>query len=488
MKTTKEYDAILIGAGQANNPLSTTLAQAGWMVALVEQKHVGGTCINEGCTPTKTMVASARAAYLARRSSDYGVQTGPVAVDMEKVRQRKRDIVTSFRGGNRRRLEDAVGVDLLMGRAQFTGPRSVIVDMNEGGTRHLTADYVFINVGQRPRTPDLPGLTDVAYLDSTSIMELDDVPEHLIVVGGGYVGVEFGQMFRRFGAEVTIVQRGGQVLTHEDADIAQEVVSILREDGIEVMLDTDAERVEQDDGPGGDGEIRLHVSTPEGEDVLAGSHLLVSVGRVPNTDKLNLEAAGVETTRRGYIKVNERLETNVPGIYALGDAKGGPAFTHIAYDDFRIVRANLLEGGEGAAAQRDSARAQSSGRRHRLATTRDRLIPYTVFIDPQLGGVGLTERQARQQGRRIKVAKMPMSHVARALETDETRGLMKAIVDADTDQILGAAILGIEGGEIMSVLQVAMMADLPYTVLRDAAFAHPTLAESLNNLFASLGG
>jgi pyruvate/2-oxoglutarate dehydrogenase complex dihydrolipoamide dehydrogenase (E3) component len=466
MTTAEQYDAILIGAGQANNPLSTTLAQAGWNVALIEAKHVGGTCVNEGCTPTKTMVASARAAHVARRSSDYGVHTGPVTVDMARVRERKRNVVERFRSGSRRRVEDADGVELLMGQARFVGPKTVAVELNDGETRQLTADKIFINTGQRPRTPDIPGLDAVPDHDSTSIMELGKVPEHLIVVGGGYVGVEFGQMFRRFGAAVTIVQRSDQLLTHEDRDIAEEVAEILREDGLEILLNTDTQSVEQD----ADGQIRLTVETPAGERVISGSHLLIAAGRVPNTEQLNLEAAGVETSDRGHIKVNERLETNVfsasGGIYALGDVKGGPAFTHIAYDDFRIVRANLLEGGD--------------------ATTEGRLIPYTVFIDPQLGGVGLTERQARDQGRNVKIAKLPMSHVARAIETDETRGLMKVIVDADTDQLLGAAILGREGGEVMGVLQTAMMGRLPYTALRDTAFAHPTLTESLNNLFMTL--
>jgi pyruvate/2-oxoglutarate dehydrogenase complex dihydrolipoamide dehydrogenase (E3) component len=463
-RSLEQYDAILIGAGQANNPLSTTLAQAGWKVALIEQEHVGGTCVNEGCTPTKTMIASARVAHLARRSSDYGVHTGPVTVDMEEVRRRKRDIVTRFRTGSRQRVEAAEGVDLLMGQARFTGPKAVMVELNQGGARHLTADYVFINVGQRPRIPDLPGLESVAYLDSTSVMELSEVPEHLIVVGGGYVGVEFGQMFRRFGAEVTIVQRSGQLLTHEDLDVAKEVAEILRQDGIRVLLNTDAVRVKQD----AEG-IYLTVSTSE-EDLsqvepatLTGSHLLVAAGRVPNVESLDLDAAGIETTGRGHIKANERLETNVVGVYALGDVKGGPAFTHISYDDFRVIWANLLERGD--------------------RSTGDRPVPYTVFIDPQLGGIGLTEKQARRQGRSVKIAKMPMSHVARALETDETRGLMKVIIDADTDQIIGAAILGVEGGEVMSVLQMAMMGGVPYTVLRDAVFAHPTLTESLNNLF-----
>jgi pyruvate/2-oxoglutarate dehydrogenase complex dihydrolipoamide dehydrogenase (E3) component len=293
---------------------------------------------------------------------------------------------------------------------------------------------------------------------------LDAVPEHLIVLGGGYVGLEFGQMFHRFDSRVTIVQRRGQVLTREDPDVADKVAKILREDGIELLLNTQAVGVAQ----GSDGSIRLTTRTLDGENTLSGSHLLVATGRVPNTGRLNLDAAGIQTDERGFIPVNERLETGVPGVYALGDVKGGPAFTHISYDDFRIIRTNLLEEGD--------------------ATTTGRLVPYAVFIDPQLGRVGLSEREARDQGRNIRVATLPMNHIARALEVDEPRGLMKAIVDADTGQILGAAILGIEGGEIVAVLQMAMMGQVPYTVLRDAVFAHPTLAESLNNLFMTLDG
>jgi pyruvate/2-oxoglutarate dehydrogenase complex dihydrolipoamide dehydrogenase (E3) component len=458
----ERYDAIVIGAGQAGVPLSRALAQAGWRTALVEREHVGGTCINEGCTPTKAMVASGRVAYLARRAADYGIHTGPVTVDMAKVRERKRNIVEQWRSGSERQIEVTEGLDLLMGEARFSGPHAVEVRLNDGETRHLSADKIFINAGARPRKPALPGLDDVTYLDSTSIMELDEVPEHLIVLGGGYVGLEFGQMFRRFGSRVTIVQRRGQVLTREDLDVADKVAQILREDGIELLLNTQAVGVAQ--AP--DGNIRLTVRTPDGENTLSGSHLLAAAGRVPNTDRLNLDAAGIQTDERGFIPVNERLETGVPGVYALGDVKGGPAFTHISYDDFRIIRTNLLEEGD--------------------ATTTGRLVPYAVFIDPQLGRVGLSEREARAQGRNIRVATLPMNYVARALEVDEPRGLMKAIVDADTGQILGAAILGIEGGEIVAVLQMAMMGQVPYTVLRDAVFAHPTLAESLNNLFMTL--
>jgi pyruvate/2-oxoglutarate dehydrogenase complex dihydrolipoamide dehydrogenase (E3) component len=460
--TTDHYDDIVIGAGQAGGPLSTALAYAGRKVALVEREHVGGTCINEGCTPTKTMVASARVAYLARRAADYGVTAGPVAVDMRTVRQRKRDIVESFRSGSQGRIESTTGVDLLMGEASFVGPKTVDVRLNGGGTRRLSAERFFINTGARSAVPPLPGLDGVPFLNSTSIMELDIVPEHLLVLGGGYIGLEFGQMFRRFGSRVTIVQRGPRLMAREDADVADAVADILREDGVEVLLNTDTLSVERS----GDGAIALTIRTPAGQRALSGSHLLVAVGRMPNTDRLNLAAASVETMKGGFIKANQRLETNVSGIYALGDVKGGPAFTHISYDDFRILRTNLIEGGD--------------------VTIADRPVPYTMFIDPQLGRIGMSEEEARRSGRDIRVAKMPMSHVARALETDEARGFMKAIVDADSGQILGGVVLGIEGGEMMAQLQLAMIGKLPYTVLRDAIFAHPTLAEAWNNLFSAL--
>ena len=460
MTPTTHYDAIVIGAGQAGVPLSTTLARAGWKTALIERMHVGGTCINEGCTPTKTMVASGRVAYLARRGADYGVQTGPVTIDMTKVRQRKRDIVESFRTSGQRRIEQTEGVDLLIGEAAFRGPKTLEVRLSNGDARQLTASTILINAGARPTKPSLTGIEDVTTLDSTSIMELDTVPEHLLIVGGGYIGLEFGQMFRRFGSKVTVIQRGANLLAREDPDVAEEVANIMREDGLEILLETRPVSVKQPSR----GTLQMTVQTKMGERTLSGSHLLMAAGRVPNTDWLNLDAAGIQTDKRGFIQANERLETNVPGIYALGDIKGGPAFTHISYDDFRIIRTNLLEKGN--------------------ASIHERLVPYTVFIDPQLGRIGLSETDARAQSRNIKVARMPMNYVARALEMDESRGFMKAVVDADTDQILGAAVLGIEGGEIMAILEVAMLGKVPYTVLRDGVFAHPTLAESLNNLFS----
>ncbi len=460
MSSSDRYDAIVIGAGQAGVPLAVCLVkEAKLKTALVEREHVGGTCVNVGCTPTKTMVASARVAYLARRAADYGVGTGSVVVDMQRVRQRKRDIVNRFRSGSQRRLEGAPGLDLVFGEASFVGPNTIEVRLKDGNTRRLAAEKIFINTGALPSRPPVPGLDAVAALDSTSIMELDTVPAHLMILGGGYIGLEFGQMFRRFGSAVTIVQRAKQLLPQEDADVAEEIAKIMRDDGIEVLLQADTVRADRD----ANGVIRLTVRTPDGERALTGSHLLVAAGRKPNTEGLNLAAAGVRTNERGEIPVNAQLETNVPGIYALGDVKGGPAFTHISYDDFRIIRDVLIRG-------------EKTG-------TAGRPVPYVVFIDPQLGRVGMTEREAKAKGLNVGVARLPMNHVARALELAETRGFMKAVVDADTKHILGCAILGIEGGEIMAIVQLAIMGKIPYTVIRDTIFSHPTLAEALNNLF-----
>lgn len=474
------YDGIVIGTGQGGKPLARALAGAGRQVAIVEADRVGGTCVNVGCTPTKAMVASAKVAWLAGRAGDYGVQVEAPSVDMEKVRERKRAIVESFRSGSRERLEATDGVDLIFGHARFTALDSLAVELPDGATRRLQADEIFINTGCRPLVPPIDGLDGVDWLDNETIMELDTLPDHLLVIGGGYIGIEFAQMFRRFGSEVTIVQRGSQLLGHEDEDVAEAVAEILEDEGITVLLDTTARAVAADDQG-----IALEVEDPAGSDEpgsagndggareagdsrrLRGSHLLVATGRRPNTDDLGLERAGVETDDRGFVVVDGRLRTSVPGIWALGDVKGGPMFTHISYDDHRVIVANLLDGDD--------------------ASTEGRPIPYTVYMDPELGRVGLTERQAQERGVSYQVAKLPMSHVARALERDETRGFMKAIVDAESGRILGCAILGVEGGEIMSVLQVAMMGELPYTAIRDGIFAHPTLAESLNNLFMTLG-
>jgi pyruvate/2-oxoglutarate dehydrogenase complex dihydrolipoamide dehydrogenase (E3) component len=466
MTKRQKYDAIIIGSGQAGTPLSTALAGAGIHTALIERKHVGGTCVNEGCTPTKTMVASGRVAYLARRAADYGVRTGPISIDLQKVRQRKRDIVDSFRNGSQAKIEKTANVELIFGDARFTGAKTVEVRTADGAMRSLTAKYIFINVGTRPGRTAIDGLDDVPTLDNESIMELDAVPEHLLILGGGYIGLEFGQLFRRLGSRVTIAQAGGQLLGDEDPDIAAEVANIFQQDGIEVLLNAKVTRVRRAEGG-----IRLECESEGSSKTLEGSHLLLATGRVANSDTLNLGVAGIETDENGFIKVNEQLETTTRGIYALGDIKGGPAFTHISYDDFRVIRTNVIDRKKGG---------------KKKASIKNRLVPYTVFIDPQLGRVGMTETEARAQGRNIRVGKLPMSAVARAIETDEKRGFMKAIVDADTNQILGAAVLGVEGGEVMAAFEVAMMGKLPYMALRDGIFAHPTLVESLNNLFTAM--
>jgi pyruvate/2-oxoglutarate dehydrogenase complex dihydrolipoamide dehydrogenase (E3) component len=474
------WDLIVIGAGQGGLPLAREFSRSGRRVALVERVHIGGTCINEGCSPTKTVIASARVAYLARRAASYGVRarddaaerqaaSSALVVDLDRVHERKQQIVDSFRSRDERSLASA-GVELARGQARFIGPRTVRVTASGGDgeadadARTLSADLVVINTGLRAEVPALPGLDTVPYLTSTSVLELTDVPRHLIVLGGGYVGLEFAQAFRRFGSRVTIVQRDAQLLPREDTDVAEAVTAIMRDDGIDVIRAAEAIRVERTDGG-----VRLfwrpHAADGD-ETAVDGTRLLVATGRVPNTGDLGLDAAGVETDPRGYVRVNERLETTAQGVYAIGDVKGGPAFTHISYDDFRILRTNLLERGS--------------------ATTAERAVPYTVFIDPQLGAIGMTEREARQAGKRVRVATLPMSSVARALEVDETRGLMKAVVDADTSEILGARVLGLEGGELAAIFQIAMMGKLPYTALRDAVFSHPTLAESLNNLFMAM--
>jgi pyruvate/2-oxoglutarate dehydrogenase complex dihydrolipoamide dehydrogenase (E3) component len=411
------------------------------------------------------MIASARVASLARRGADYGVHTGPVSVDLHAVRQRKQAIVEGARNGFEHRItaaqETTHGLDLLQGEVHFLAPKTLEVRLTSGETRQITAPLIFINAGARPAPLTIQGAECVCALNSSSIMELDTLPDHLFVIGGSYVGLEFGQMFRRFGSQVTLIQRNPRLLPREDEDVCEAIAEIFRQDGITVLTGTTPEQVEQRDG-----HLHLTVRTPQGEQQLIGSHLLAAVGRIPNTEALTLEAAGIHLDEKGYIQVNERLETNVPGIYALGDVKGGPAFTHVTYNDYRILRTNLLE--------------------HGNASTQDRVVPSTIFIDPQLGRVGLSEHEARQQGRQFRVAKLPMNQVSRAIETGETRGFMKAIVDAQTQQILGCAMLCLEGGELMTIIQVAMMGKLPYTALKEGIFTHPTLAEGLNTLFMTL--
>ena len=469
MSSSAHFDAAIIGSGQGGTPLASAFANAGKKVALIERAHIGGCCINEGCTPTKTMVASGRVAYLARRAADYGVNTGAqLAVDMTKVRQRKRDIVESFRGGSERRVKEA-GIDLIMGDARFTDSRSIAIAAAEGENKDITADIIVINTGARPAKPKLEGLESVdpaRVLDSTSIQELDVVPEHLILLGGGYIALEFGQLFRRLGAKVSVVQRSRQLLPREDADIAASMKEILEQDGIQIFLQSEAQSISSFPE-----NLLLKIKGSDGKSqTLSGSHLLVAIGRTPNTDTLDLSKADIEINKAGYIPVNDHLQTSVPHIYALGDVKGGAAFTHVSYDDFRILQSHIL--------------ATNTATKKSLA---DRIANYVVYTDPQLGHVGLHEYEARRlSDRKIQVAKMPMSYVARALETDESRGMMKAVVDAEDKNILGFTCLGLEGGEIMAVVQTAMLGNLTYESLRDAVFAHPSLAESLNNLWGFL--
>ncbi|KAI9167383.1 putative pyridine nucleotide-disulfide oxidoreductase RclA [Paramyrothecium foliicola] len=458
--------------------LAEAFANAGKKTGLVERAALGGTCVNVGCTPTKTMIASGRVAYLTRRSSDYGVQTnGKVNVDMARVRERKRDIVKQWNSGSVRGLKDA-GVDVLMGEASFVGPRMLRVQLTDGGEVEVGAGTVFLCVGERSLWPTIPGLERIdktRVLDSTSIMELSDVPSHLVVLGGGYIGLEFGQLFRRLGAKVTIVQRGKQLLPREDADVADCMRQILEEDGITIHLSTTVESVDAKN----DAHLPFVVNTQtsSGTAEIPASHLLLAAGRVPNTDSLNLSIAGVKTTPKGHIVVDDMLRSSAPGIYALGDCHGGPAFTHMSYDDFRIVRTNLLPDAAPPTTPRMATTAASKSRT---------LVPYVVYTDPQLGHVGLHARDLEGANRNVKTATMPMAYVARAVETDEKRGLMKATVDAETGEILGFTCLGLEGGEIMSIVQTAMMGGLKWWDLEAAVWSHPTLAEGLNSLWAYL--
>jgi len=456
------YDAVIIGSGQAGNPLAVKFAVLGKKVALVEKEYIGGSCVNVGCSPTKTMEASGRVAHLVNRAADYGVTfNGPVTVDMETVRRRKRDIVTSFSSGDEAKLVRR-GVEILWGEARFTSGKEIEVALNDGGKRRLKADMFFIDTGTRPVVPEIDGLPECNIFNNGTIMELDQVPDHLMIIGGGYVGMEFARMFKRFGSDVTIVHRESHVLSQEDEDLALAIQEIYARDGIRIVLEADTHSASQDK----DGKIHLRLTCLEGEETITGTHLLLAAGRTPNTDMLNLDAAGVEIDDRGYIVTDDRLRTTVPHIYALGDVKGGPAFTHIAYDDYRIVKSNLFES--------DSA------------STQDRVLPYVVFIDPQLGRIGMSEKEATERGIPYKLVKMPMAHVARALEVDETDGFMKALVDEKSGRILGFACLGMEGGELMAMVQIAMAGGLTWKDLKNMIFAHPTLAESLNNLFSQV--
>jgi pyruvate/2-oxoglutarate dehydrogenase complex dihydrolipoamide dehydrogenase (E3) component len=453
----KQFDAIVIGSGQAGNPLAHRLADRGWTVALVEREHLGGSCINYGCTPTKTMLASAQVAHYARRAEQFGVRVGGVSIDFPKVVARKNGIVQQWRSGQERQAAKRPTITLVREAARFTGPHTL-----EAGGQALSGKHLFINTGTSPVIPPITGIEQVPYLTNRNIMDLPDVPEHLLVVGASYVGLEFGQMFRRFGSRVTVVEYGDQIVPREDRDVAEALEQALVAEGIGFLKATQVTEVTRA-GAGLRAATRLRDGQPG--PVIEASHMLLAVGRKPNTDDLGLDAAGVETTR-GWIKVNEYLETNVAGVYALGDVTGGPAFTHISYNDFQIAFHNLFE--------------------EPKLSTQGRLIPYALFTDPELGRVGITEKDARAAGRPVKVGVIPMGHVARAIERDETAGLMKVVVDATTDRILGAAILGTGGGELVQTLMALMMADAPWKLFYRAVYIHPTMTEGFFALMDSV--
>ena len=465
-----KYDAIIIGSGQAGNPLAKKLAGAGWRVAVIERKWVGGTCINTGCTPTKTMIASGRIAYLVKKSRDFGIHTDGYAVNMEEVIRRKNAVVLSFRESSMKGLLQPANIKIEFGNAVFTGEKEITVTKEDGSLSTLTANYIFINTGTSPAIPPLPGLEDSGYYTSDTILDLLEIPRHLVIIGGSYIALEFGQLYRRLGSEVTVIEGSAHFLPKEDEDIAGELKKILEDDGLKILTHAKVEQVSKD--PEG---VKVKCSIPPGShapetnatsNTITGSHLLVATGRSANTAALQPNVAGIQLDEHGFIVANDKLETNVPGIYALGDVKGGPQFTHISYNDHLIVYKNLIEKGNESIA--------------------GRLPIYCLFTDPELGRVGLTEKEARAKGLNIKVATMPAAWIARALETSETRGILKAIVDADNKKIIGAAMLSAGGGELMSILQMAMMGGITYDRVRDAVFAHPTFAESLNNLFGGL--
>ena len=442
-----KYDAIVIGSGQAGVPLSFRLADVGWQVALVEKSFLGGTCVNNGCTPTKTMVHRAQVAYYARNAARWGVRAANVSADLQEIVAQKNKVVHSFRGGIEKRMQQRPNLHFYGGQARFVDVHRIRV-----GETELESEKIFINTGGRSRDPQVSGLDTVPYLTNENIMDLTVLPEHLIVLGGGYIGLEFGQMFARFGSRITVIHNSGQIVPREDPEVAAELQRALEAENLTFLLNAQATLVEQN----GD-QIVVSVDRAGGPAVVSGSHLLVAVGRRPNTDDLGLEKAGIETNSSGFIKVNGKLETNVPGIWALGDVKGGPAFTHISYNDFQIVDANLTQG--------------------KNLTTENRIVPYCVFTDPQLGSVGMTEKEAREKGYKLKIGEVQMTQVARAIERDETSGLMKIIVDAANDRILGATTLAVEGGELIHVLYTLMLGNLPYTLLKGAVYIHPTLTE-----------
>jgi pyruvate/2-oxoglutarate dehydrogenase complex dihydrolipoamide dehydrogenase (E3) component len=458
----EEFEAVIIGAGQAGVPLAKKLAQSGLKTAIIEKRLVGGTCINDGCTPTKAMVASARMAYLASKSEKLGVEISYYKVDFKSIMDRKSKIVEQFREGSISGIEKTENLTLIYGEARFKDDHTLEVFHLDGSSKIVAGRQIFINTGASPVVPEIEGVNEIEYLTSTSILELEILPEHLIVVGGGYIGLEFGQMFKRFGAKVTLLEKSPYLMRHEDDDVCEEITSFLKEDGLEILTDTKVIKFSKV----GESLIEVTLDIKGEKSVVTCSHVLLASGRKPQTENLGLSNTAVTCDDRGHINVNEYLETDAKDVYALGDVKGGPAFTHISYNDYVVVTKNLLD--------------------HEKVSIEGRLVPYCMFTDPQLGRVGITENEAKEKGLNYLVAKIPMKNVARAIETSETRGFMKAIVDKDSKLILGVTIIGEQGGETMTVLQMAMMGKITYDEIRYAIFAHPLYAESLNNLFMSL--
>jgi dihydrolipoamide dehydrogenase len=451
-----QYDVIVVGSGQAGVPLAARYANQGRKTVLIERDQLGGTCVNRGCTPTKTMVASARAAHVARNAARLGVRAGEVHVDLAAIVNRKNAIVNQWREGIVKRLTRAGdGLDVVQGHGRFSGPGEIAVN----GKRY-SAPTIVVNVGARPSDPNIQGLDSVAWLDSTSIMELTEIPEHLVVLGGGYIGCEFGQMFRRFGSKVTIVNRGPHILDREDEDVSEALEEVFRTEGIALRTEVEVVSVARS-GPG----VRVTLAD---DSTIDGSHLLVAVGRSPNTENLGCEEGGIALDKRGFIRVDERYRTSAEGVYAVGDVTGGPQFTHTSWDDHRILY-DLLECGNG-----------------KTRTARDRLVPYAVFTDPQVARVGLSERDARKQGIAYELASMPFAHIARAIELDETAGIVKILIDPKSEKILGATIAGLEAGELIHVFVAMIQAGATARAIVDAEAVHPTLAEGLQSTLLKL--
>jgi pyruvate/2-oxoglutarate dehydrogenase complex dihydrolipoamide dehydrogenase (E3) component len=455
----EQYDILILGSGGGGKLTAWHMASSGRRTAVVERRWIGGSCPNVACLPSKNEIRSAEIAHLARNAAQFGAITGSVKVDMAKVRQRKRDMVQALVDAHLHNYKTS-GAELIMGNGRFVAPKTLEVSLNDGGARTLVGAQVFLNLGTHAAIPNVPGLEAAKPLTHIEALELDILPAHLIVVGGGYAGLELAQAYRRFGAEVTVVEAGPQLMGREDPDASQEIRRILTEEGLAIHVGTQLLKAEGQSGNA----VSIALRTSSGEQMIKGSHILVAAGRVPNTADAGLDKAGVELDERGFVKVNERLETSAQGVWALGECAGSPMFTHISEDDFRIVRDNL-----------------AGGKR----STGDRLIPYCMFTDPPLAHVGLSERDAERQGVKARIAKLPMSAVLRAKATGQTEGFMKALVGETNDRILGFTMIGAEAGEVMAVVQTAMMADLPYTKLRDADFAHPTFSEGLNFLFSN---